>query len=199
MHIKKIIIVSILFSTLFTIACKPKSVAFDILPIGGDFTLVDQNNEPFTLSSLKGNIVLLFFGYTHCPDACPMTMGLLGKAYDELGDDAKSIKTVFITVDPERDNIENMQGYIEGFSETFPGFKPIGLIGTDDQIDEVIKLFAGMRMKRTGVSKSGYTMDHNTSVFVMDSKQQVRYLYKPADRLNKLVSILEAMLAAEEN
>ena len=198
MTIKKVLLTSTLLSILFTTACKPKHVAFDIYPIGGDFTLVDQNNQEFSLSSLKGNIVLLFFGYTHCPDACPMAMGLLGQAYDELGDDAENIKTVFVTIDPERDSVEIMKDYVDTFSESFPSFKPVGLTGTEGQVKKVIDLFAAFKMKRTGMSKSGYTMDHTTSIFVLDSKHRVRYLYKPADRLNKLVSILEAMLVGEE-
>src|SRR5580704_4898535 len=77
-----------------------------IIPVGGDFVLTDQNRQRFELSSLRGNVVLIFFGYTSCPDVCPMTMAKLNSVYRKLGKDAERVKTVYISIDPGRDTPE---------------------------------------------------------------------------------------------
>src|SRR5579862_4736390 len=74
-----------------------------VLPVGGDFTLTDYNNQRFELSSLRGKAVVVLFGYTSCPDACPTTLSKLSSACHRLGNDAKRVKTVYISVDPQRD------------------------------------------------------------------------------------------------
>src|ERR1700729_2903114 len=80
-----------------------------VLPVGGDFVLTDYNNQPFELSSLQGKAVLIFFGYTSCPDICPTTLSKLASVYKVLGNDAKRVKTVYISVDPQRDTPEPLK------------------------------------------------------------------------------------------
>src|ERR1019366_5768830 len=103
-------------STLGAAGC-PRHAAdsIPILPIGGDFTLTDHNGQPFELSSLRGKVVLLFFGYTFCPDACPTTLSKLASVSRKLGDDAKRVKTLYVSVDPGRDTPAVMKDDLSNF------------------------------------------------------------------------------------
>ena len=189
---KKIITILMLIGVMSS--CRGYKKKMDVLPLGGPFTLTNTDGTKFELSSLKGNIVLLFFGYTHCPDSCPMTMGLLGTAYDRLGSKAKNVKTVFISIDPERDNMNTIKDYSNGFKESFPAFSPIGITGTNKEIKQVIDIFKSHIAKRPGLSKSGYTLDHTTTVFVLDEESRTRYLFSPKENVQQLVNIVELLL-----
>ena len=100
----------------------------------GNFTLTGTSGEPFQLQDLRGNIVLLFFGYTSCPDACPSTLAKLQRAFNLLSkEEVEQVRTVFISVDPERDNPKLLKEYVEYF-----GVNAIGLTGTKAEIDNVV-------------------------------------------------------------
>ena len=86
-----------------------------VLKVGGDFTLTDHNGQRFESSSLRGKAVLIFFGYTSCPDACPTTLSKLASVYKRLGEDAKLVKTLYISVDPERDTPDVLKAELGNF------------------------------------------------------------------------------------
>ena len=102
--------------------------------IGGDFTLTDGDGKPFSLSDLKGKVVILSFGYTHCPDVCPTELLTYSDTLKQLGDQAKDVKVVFVSIDPERDTPEVISKYVKQFNPEF-----IGLTATGDQSLPVIK------------------------------------------------------------
>ena len=102
--------------------------------IGGDFTLTDGDGKPFSLSDLKGKVVILSFGYTHCPDVCPTELLTYSDTLKQLGDQAKDVKVVFVSIDPERDTPEVIGKYAKQFNPDF-----IGLTATGDQSLPVIK------------------------------------------------------------
>lgn len=111
----------------------PAADELPVLPIGGDFTLTDQDNQPFTLSSLKGKVVLIFFGYTMCPDACPTTLSKLSTAYSRLTDEERGkVKALYITIDPERDTPQVMKDHL-----TYFGVDALGLTGKVEGTSEV--------------------------------------------------------------
>ena len=130
--------------------------------VGGDFTLVNQDGQTVDQSILEGKWSLVFFGFTYCPDYCPTTLGVLDRVQTELGEDAKNLQIVFISVDPERDTPQMLKDYLS--SEGFPK-GVIGLTGTDEQIQQAAKAYRAYYQK-VGEGE-GYTMNHSLTVYMM--------------------------------
>jgi protein SCO1/2 len=128
-----------------------------------DFTLTDQTGQPFQLSSLRGRVVLMFFGYTHCPDFCPTTLSDFTIIKHQLGEAADEVAFVFVSVDGERDTPEVMARYISAFDTSF-----IGLSGTTEQVQTAGAPF-GLTVQRQGSdSETNYLIDHTVSLFIID-------------------------------
>ena len=140
-----------------------------------EFTLTDHNGSKVSLSDFKGKLVLLFFGYTHCPDICPVTMSTLNSVVNQLGDDKDEVQVLFITIDPERDDQEALRDYVPYFNESF-----IGLTGTPEEIEKVAKSFSAFYMKEENESASGYLMGHTSSVYLIDPKGMIILRYPQA-------------------
>ncbi len=157
---------------------------------GGDFTLTDTNGKVFHLKDLRGEIVLLFFGYIYCPDACP---GTLAKIHQTLAllDPAqrKQVRTVFVSVDPERDKPDIMKDYLDYFS-----VNAIGLSGTKEQIDKVVKAYHAHYQIIPDLSGSGYTISHTTTVYLHDSKGKVRHLLLFEDSSQQMAEQIRRVL-----
>ena len=129
-----------------------------------DFTLTDQNNRPFTLSRQQGKVVLLFFGYTYCPDVCPMTLSAWKQVQDALGDDARNVRFVYVTVDPKRDSLERLKNHLEIFSDDF-----IGLTGSEKALNAVYSKFGVFReIEKFADSETDYLVNHTARIFVFD-------------------------------
>ncbi|HYI12001.1 MAG TPA: SCO family protein [Thermoanaerobaculia bacterium] len=135
----------------------------------GEYTLLDHDRRPFHSSSLRGQPAILFFGYTHCPDACPMTMAKLARAYRLVGPDAQKIPTLFVSVDP-RDTPEVLRRYLSYFGAT----PAKGLTGSQAQIDAVVQQF-GARYEI-----HGSRVDHTLSIYLIDRKGRVAKKFDPA-------------------
>jgi protein SCO1/2 len=135
-------------------------------PGGGQFALVDQRGNPADQSIFIGHPTLLFFGYTHCPDVCPTTMGEMAGWFSTLGDEAKSLRAVFVTVDPARDTPEILGGYVSFVSDRITG-----LTGSQAEIDKVVRDWGVVAEKVPGQG-SDYTMNHTASVFLVNAKGQ---------------------------
>jgi protein SCO1 len=151
--------------------------ALPILNVGGDFTLTDQDGMPFMLSSLRGKAVLVFFGYTSCPDACPTTMSKLASVYRALGPDAARVQTVYISVDTQRDTPAVLKEYLTNFKSV----DAIGLTGTVKDIDKVTALFNAIYKitplpDATG-SDETYTVGHTTAVYALDPDGRTRRIF----------------------
>jgi protein SCO1/2 len=129
-----------------------------------DFSLTDQNGQPFRLSEQKGQVVMLFFGYTFCPDVCPTTLGTWKAVHNELGGDAENVLFVFITVDPDRDTPERLKNHVELFNADF-----IGLTGTPEELAPAYRTF-GVYYEKDAETESaaGYLVNHTASSFVVD-------------------------------
>lgn len=135
--------------------------------------LTDQDGQPFTLDQLEGNVTLVYFGYTTCPDLCPTTLVDFMTVRDELGDQAENVKFVFVTVDPERDTVGRMKEYLNFFDPQF-----IGLRGDDAQTEEV-KASYGVVAKRVEYPDSAtkYLVDHTSLIYVIDTEGKLRLTY----------------------
>lgn len=131
-----------------------------------DFVLTDENGEPFQLSDQRGSVILLFFGYTSCPDVCPTTLANWRKVHESLGEDAVRVRFVFVTVDPERDSVERLGLHVNAFNPDF-----IGLTGAAEALEEVYEIFGVFYEKDTSsASALGYLVNHTATTFVLDTE-----------------------------
>lgn len=128
-----------------------------------DFTLQTANDKAFRLSEQKGKIVLLFFGYTSCPDVCPVTLATFKQVYDNLGDDSQKVRFVMITADPDRDTPEKVAEYVMRFNSEF-----IGLSGNLSALEPIWKQLGVFVEKQESGSAAGYLVSHTSSVYVLD-------------------------------
>ncbi len=142
-------------------------------PVAPQIELIRSNGETFRLSDQKGKVVLIFFGYTFCPDVCPTTLAELKLATDQLGRKAQSVQVIFITVDPERDTPEKIQTYVEKFSPKF-----IGLSGSLDQLQKIWNDYGIFRkIAPAENSTQGYGVDHTARVTLIDPDGNLRLTY----------------------
>ena len=128
-----------------------------------DFALPTANEEVFRLSDQKGKIVLLFFGYTSCPDVCPVTLATFKQVYERLGADAQKVRFVLITTDPDRDTPEIVSAYTARFNPEF-----IGLSGDITELEGIWKELGVFVEKQDSGSAAGYLVSHTSSVYVLD-------------------------------
>ena len=136
---------------------------------GRDFTLRDHNGKERTLADFRGKAVVVFFGYTQCPDVCPTTLAALAEAMKRLGPDADRVQVVFITVDPERDTPDLLSKYVPAFDPRF-----LGLRGDAEQTARTAKEFKILYQKQPGSSSGSYTMDHSAGTFIFDPQGRLR-------------------------
>lgn len=130
-----------------------------------DFTLpADTESGEFTLSDYQGKVVLVYFGYTFCPDICPLTMTEINQVYQELDQPEDKLAVIFVSIDPERDTPERLDTYLDAFSQDF-----IGVSTQDEVLQTVMEQFGAVAIKReVPESAAGYLMDHTGSVFIVD-------------------------------
>lgn len=184
-------VAAILVATLLLAACGGSSpeVHSTLLKVG-DFTLTDENGQEFHLSSLRGTPVLLFFGYTHCPDACPTMMSKVSRAYRMAGEKAQKIPTLFVSVDVDRDTPDVLKEYM-----TYFGAVPAkGLTGTKEQIDEVVKKFAAYYEIHDDGSAMGPTVDHTVRLYMLDKNGDVVVLFDPSTQPAAIAKEMRARL-----
>jgi protein SCO1/2 len=162
---------------LFATGCdklRDKAPAFHNTDVTGvdyakGFTLTDHTGKVRTLQDFRGKIVVMFFGYTQCPDVCPTTMAEMATVLKELGPSADEVQVLFVTVDPERDTQELLSHYVPAFDKRF-----IGLYGDAAATAKVAKEFKVFYAKAPGVDASSYTVDHTAGSFVFDKQGQLR-------------------------
>ena len=155
-------------------ACTPDKPSFRSIDITGadyakGFTLTDQYGKERSLSDFKGKVVILFFGYTQCPDVCPTSMTELAEVKRLLGNDGERLQGLFITVDPVRDTPELLKAYMANFDPSFVAFSP-----TVEQLSEVAKHYKVYYKKVDGKTPTSYTMDHSAGSYVYDTQGQLR-------------------------
>lgn len=155
----------------------------------GDFDLLDHHGAKRELTAYQGKVVVLFFGYTHCPDVCPTTMADMAKMMKLLGSDASQVQVLFVTLDPDRDGQEVLAKYVPSFDERF-----VGLYGNAQQTAEVAKRYKVFFEKKDVAGKSGYTIDHSAGAFVFDKAGKVRIYFRNGQKPNEMASDLKQLL-----
>ena len=155
-------------------ACSQDELAFTAINITGasygkDFTLIDHNGQPRTLADFSGKIVMVFFGYTQCPDVCPTSMTEMVAIKQQLGADGDKLQGLFVTVDPERDRPEILKAYMAAFD---PGF--LALYTTPDKLAALAKDFKVYYKKVPGSTPTSYTVDHTAGSYVYDTQGKLR-------------------------
>jgi protein SCO1 len=159
-------------------------------PPAPEIELRRGNGESFRLSQLRGNIVLLFFGYTSCPDVCPTTMAEMKAALDQLGEEkASQVKVVFVTVDPARDTPERVQEYVNHFNSEF-----IGLSGSEAELQTTWNDYGVFRQIVEGTSAAGYLVDHTARVTLIDPDGNLRVSYAFETPVDDIVHDLKLLL-----
>jgi protein SCO1/2 len=136
---------------------------------GRDFSLTDPGGATRTLADYRGKAVVLFFGYTQCPDVCPTTLAALAEAMKALGPDADRVQVLFVTVDPERDTSELLKAYVPAFDPRF-----VGLRGDAKALEAVAKEFRIVYQKVPGATPTTYTVDHSAGTYLFDPQGRLR-------------------------
>jgi len=159
-------------------------------PPAPEIELIRANGASFRLREMRGNTVLLFFGYTSCPDVCPTTLAELKQALEKLDEeDAKQVQVLFVTVDPERDTPERVQEYVNHFNTDF-----IGLSGAESELAEVWQDYGVFRENVEGNSAAGYLVDHTARLTLIDRNGNLRLSYAFDTPVDNIVHDLKLLL-----
>ena len=155
-------------------ACSPDKPQFRAIDITGaeyarDFNLTDHNGQPRSIKDFAGKVVVVFFGFTQCPDVCPTALAELAEVKRMLGKDGDKLQGIFVTVDPERDTPEVLKGYMANFDPSF-----LALRGTAEQLAAMAKDYKVYYKKVDGKTPTSYTMDHSAGSFVYDTQGRIR-------------------------
>lgn len=188
----------IVFAALLALAgCSEKAapVAFENTDVTGlnyakDFSLHDQNGKLRTLADFKGKAVVVFFGFTQCPDVCPTTMLEMANAMKTLGSDADKVQVLFITLDPERDTAELLAKYVPAFDPRF-----IGLRGNAAETEKTAKDFKVFYQKVPGKTAGSYTLDHTAGSYIYDPQGRIRLFVRYGQGVEPIVHDLKILLS----
>jgi protein SCO1/2 len=162
---------------LFQVAAPAQSGLEPAAPArGGDFSLTDQNGKQFRLSEHRGKVVLLFFGYTSCTEACPVILGRINSVFKQLGTDRDKALAVFVSVDPKRDTVEVLRDYVGYFSAN-----TMALTGKKEEIDAVVAQYGAKYEIEQSTSALGYHVNHTTDIYLIDGLGALRSSFKHTD------------------
>ncbi len=154
-----------------------------------NFELTDQNGKPYRLLDQRGKLVVLFFGYTNCPDFCPMTLALFRDIKASLKEQAEQVQFVFITVDPERDTLSRMKDYVDAFDPEI-----IGLTGSRAELEPVWKSYGVYQEKHAGQHGLQDTVDHSTRTYVIDAQGNLLLTYPFGFEVDKILQDIRYLL-----
>ncbi|MGE0151996.1 MAG: SCO family protein [Reyranellaceae bacterium] len=158
--------------------------------IGGPFQLTDQNGRKRSSAEFRGKTMLIYFGFTYCPDVCPTALTVMTTALDQLGEQADAVVPILITVDPERDTVAVLKDYVAQFSPRIVGFT-----GSEREIAEVAKLFRVYYAKSPGSGGAPYLMDHTSLVYLMDQNGRFATHFTHNSRAEDMVAAVRKLLA----
>lgn len=157
--------------------------------MGGELRLTDHDGKARSLADFRGKVVVVVFGFTHCPDVCPTALADMAKAVRDLGDRGREVQVLFVTVDPKRDTAEVLRQYVPAFHPSF-----IALRGTEAEVSKVTKDFHVYAAERAGKTPDTYTVDHSAQSFVIDREGRIRLLLPPAMASAAIASDLRVLL-----
>lgn len=143
--------------------------------LGRDLDMIDTTGQRRTLADYRGKALLVFFGYTQCPDVCPTAMAQAAQVMQLLGDQARDVRVLMISVDPARDTPDILGAYVQAFDPSF-----IGLTGTPEQLDKTARSFKAFYAKEPGPSPEHYAMNHSSAFYLLDREGEARALLGPS-------------------
>ena len=156
---------------------------------GGDFSLTGPEGKTVSLEDFRNKVVLIYFGYTFCPDVCPITLSNLKMLMLSLEEKAEDVQVIFISIDPERDTFQKLKDYVPYFHPTF-----IGLNGSEAELASVAKKYQTFYLKQKVESEAGYLMAHSDVVILVDQNGRFRGRYKSKYDLDKLTTDIRWLL-----
>ena len=176
------------------VACSAEKPQFKSIDLTGadyakGFALTDQHGKPRTLQEFAGKVVVVFFGFTQCPDVCPTSMAELAEVKKLLGPDGDKLQAVFITVDPERDTPDVLKAYMGNFDPTFIALRP-----TMTELPDFAKSYKVFYKKVEGKTASSYSMDHSAGSYVYDAKGQIRLYSRYGSGAEALASDIKLLM-----
>ena len=160
--------------------------------IGGPFSLVDQNGVRRTDKDYRGKFMLVFFGYTYCPDVCPTTLAIISAALDKLGSQADDVVPVFVSIDPKRDTPDVLKSYLTAFGPRF-----VGLTGTDKEVDVAAKAYRVFYQVHPGEG-AAYTLDHSSVIYLMDKNGTFAANYTLETKPDDMAKDIRQKIAASD-
>ena len=180
---------------LFIAGCSEQAASFSGIDITGadyatGFSLTDHNGQPRTLADFKGKAVVIFFGFTQCPDVCPTSMSELAEAKRLLGADGERLQGLFVSIDPERDTPEIMKQYMASFDPSF-----LALYAAPDALPALAKSYKIYYKKVDGPTPTSYTMDHSAGSYVYDPQGRIRLYHRYGSGAPALAADLKKLLA----
>jgi len=190
-------IASLVASATLLAGCSEKSPEWSLYDVSGHlpdlkFTLQGAGNRTVTERDLKGKTVLLFFGYASCPDICPTTLAQLSEVLQKLGDDARDVRVVFVSVDPHRDTPDILQAYVDAFND-----KAIGLTGNEEQVAELARKYRvayQIEKPSPGDSPDTYNVTHSRGVFFFDNAGRARLLASDTEAVDAVTADLRKLI-----
>ena len=194
---KAALVLSVAAVVLGVVGCGQDKPAFRGVDITGadyaqGFELSDQNGQVRTLKDFAGKAVVVFFGFTQCPDVCPTALQEMAQAKQLLGADGAKLQGIFITVDPERDTPELLKAYVANFGSDFVALRP-----TAEQLPKVTKDFKIYYKKVEGKTPTSYTMDHSAGSFTFDPKGRIRLYNRHASGAETLAADVKILLSGK--
>ena len=176
---RRLVVTLACLSAACLVACSPAKPAFKSFDLTGanyalGFELTDYLGQRRNLNDFKGRVVMLFFGYTQCPDACPTAMFQLAELKRELGAQGDQLQGLFITLDPERDTPEMLKAYLDNFDPSF-----VALVPTAQELEVVATHYKAYRKKVAGPTPTSYTLDHLAGFYIYDPKGRLRLFSRP--------------------
>lgn len=171
----------------------------DALPIntkmGGDFVLPSTQGKPLNTADLRGKVLLLNFGFTSCPDVCPLVLARLRQVLRDLGGDAATAQIVFVSFDPARDTLPNLTAYVNHFDKRI-----IGATGTDVDIAKLAARYGVVYLKENNAgSAAGYNFSHSDYIYLIDAQGRIRKLYSNDAPVAEVVNDVRALQAAQKS
>lgn len=175
-------------------ACSESKPKFSSVDVTGasyakDFELTDHNGKVRHLADFKGKVVVMFFGYTQCPDVCPTSMAELAEVKKALGADGDKLQGLFVTVDPARDTPEVLKGYMENFDPTF-----LALYTTPEKLEALAKDFKVYYKRVNGQTPTSYTMDHSAGSYIYDTQGNLRLFTRYGSGAQVLAADIQQLL-----
>jgi len=185
--------IAVFFIALAACSPKPDFKNIDITgstAFGKEFSLLDPDGNVKTLADFKGKVVVMFFGYTQCPDICPTTLTEMQQVMTLLGAQSDKVQVLFVTVDPQRDTAAILKQYVPAFDSRFLGLRP----ADDAALEKVAKDFKIYYKKAPGNSPGSYTMDHTAGSYAFDPEGRLRLYIKHAQGPETLAHDLKELL-----